>query len=136
MLEIARFFGIVIRMHFEDHRPVVQHQAHARNRSIDSRTSGCTVERVKSIPISDLRQRVADVIDDVQTTDEPTVVMQRSRKAAYIVNPERYERDQAELSALRRAVFLVEVREAEAEYQAGEARRFDDVEQLLDELRG
>ena len=90
---------------------------------------------MKSIPISDLRQRVADVIDDVQASDEPTVVLQRSRKAAYIVSPERYERDQAELSALRRAVFLTEVREAEGEYQAGEAPRFDDVEQLLTELR-
>ena len=91
---------------------------------------------MKSIPISDLRQRVADVIEEVQATDEPTVVMQRSRKAAYIVNPERYERDQAELSVLRRAVFLTEVREAEAEYAAGEARQFGDMEQLLDELRG
>lgn len=90
---------------------------------------------MKSIPISDLRQRVADVIHDAQTTEEPTVVMQRSRKAAYIVNPERYERDQAELSTLRRAVFLAEVREAEAEYRAGESPHFDDVEQLLDELR-
>lgn len=90
---------------------------------------------MKSIPISDLRQRVADVINDVQASEEPTVVLQRSRKAAYIVNPERYERDQAELSALRRAVFLAEVREAETEYQAGDARRFDDVERLLDELR-
>jgi PHD/YefM family antitoxin component YafN of YafNO toxin-antitoxin module len=91
---------------------------------------------MKSIAISDLRQRVADVINELQSSDEPTVVLQRSRKAAYIVNPERYERDQAELSALRRAVFLSEVREAEAEYRAGDARRFDDVEQLLDELRG
>ena len=91
---------------------------------------------MKTIPISDLRQRVAAVIDDVQASDEPTVVLQRSRKAAYIVNPERYERDQAELSALRRVVFLAEVREAEAEYQSGEAPRFDDGEQLLDELRG
>ncbi len=90
---------------------------------------------MKTIPISDLRQRVADVIDDVQATEEPTVVMQRSRKAAYIVNPERYERDQAELSTLRRAVFMAEVREAEAEYKAGEAPTYDDVEQLLDELR-
>jgi len=90
---------------------------------------------MKTIPISDLRQRVADVINDVQASEEPTVVLQRSRRAAYIVNPERYERDQAELSALRRAVFLTEVREAEAEYRAGEARHFDDVEQLLDELR-
>ena len=91
---------------------------------------------MKTIPISDLRQRVAAVIDDVQASDEPTVVLQRSRKAAYIVNPERYERDQAELSALRRVVFLAEVREAEAEYQSGEAPHFDDVERLLDELRG
>lgn len=91
---------------------------------------------MKSIPISDLRQRFADVIDDVQASDEPTVVLQRSRKAAYIVSPERYERDQAELSALRRAVFLSEVREAEAEYRAGEATTFNDVEQLLSELRG
>ena len=91
---------------------------------------------MKSIPISDLRQRVAEVIDDVQASDEPTVVMQRSRKAAYIVNPERYERDQAELGTLRRAVFLAEVREAEAEYDAGQVRRFDNVDQLLDDLRG
>jgi len=91
---------------------------------------------MKSIPISDLRQRVSDVIDDVQASEEPTVVLQRSRKAAYLVNPERYERDQAELSALRRAVFLGEVREAEAEYRAGEASRFDDIEQLLENIRG
>jgi prevent-host-death family protein len=91
---------------------------------------------MKSVPISDLRQRVAEVIDDVQSSDEPTVVLQRSRKAAYIVSPERYERDQAELGALRRAVFLAEVREAEAEYQTGTSAQFEDVEALLDELRG
>jgi prevent-host-death family protein len=90
---------------------------------------------MKTIPVSDLRQHVADVIDDVQASSEPTVVLQRSRKVAYIVSPEHYERDQAELSALRRALFIAEVHEAEAEYQAGEAKRFDDVEQMLDELR-
>jgi prevent-host-death family protein len=91
---------------------------------------------MKTIPVSDLRQRVADVIDDVQASDEPTVVLQRSRKVAYIVNPEHYERDQAELSALRRALFVAEVREAEAEYKAGEAHGVDDVEQQLDSLPG
>ena len=91
---------------------------------------------MKSIAITELRQRAADVIDDVQASDEPTVVLRRSRRAAYIVNPERYERDQAELSALRRALFLNEVREAEAEYRSGEAPAFEDMEALLDELRG
>ncbi|MEX0625230.1 MAG: type II toxin-antitoxin system Phd/YefM family antitoxin [Chloroflexota bacterium] len=90
---------------------------------------------MKTVPISELRQRVADVIDEVRTSDEPTVVLQRSRRAAYIVNPERYERDQKELSLLRRQLFVAEVREAEAEYRAGGAPRFDDVDRLLDQLR-
>ena len=89
---------------------------------------------MKTVPVSDLRQRVAEVLEGVQHSDEPTVILQRSRKAAYLVNADRYERDQAELAALRRALFVREVREAEAEYRAGDAARFDDVEALLDDL--
>jgi prevent-host-death family protein len=90
---------------------------------------------MKTVPISDLRQRIAEVIDEARETDEPIVVLQRSRPAAYIVSPERYEREQRELSVLRRQLFLAEIREAEAEYAAGGAQRFDDMEQLLDDLR-
>jgi antitoxin YefM len=90
---------------------------------------------MRTVPITELRQRVADLVDHVRSSDEPVIVLQRSRKAAYIVNPEQYERDQAELKALRRGLFLAEVREAEAEYQAGATPSFDDVEELLDELR-
>lgn len=90
---------------------------------------------MKTVPISELRQRVADVIDDVQGSDEPTVVLQRSRRAAYILSPERFDRDQEELSLLRRQLFLAEIREAESEYAADATPRFDDVEALLDELR-
>jgi prevent-host-death family protein len=91
---------------------------------------------MKSIAITELRQRAANVIEEAGSSDEPTVILQRSRKAAYIVSPERFEHDQAELRTLRRALFMSEVREAEAEYAAGQARSFDDVEDLLDELRG
>ena len=90
---------------------------------------------MKSIPITELRQRAADVIEEAGSSDEPTVILQRSRKAAYIVSPERFEHDQQELRTLRRALFLTEVREAEAEYSAGAAREFESVDQLLDELR-
>jgi len=90
---------------------------------------------MKSIPITELRQRAADVIEDAGSSHEPTVVLQRSRKAAYIVSPERFEHDQEELRTLRRALFLTEVREAEAEYAAGQSSTFDDMELLLDELR-
>lgn len=90
---------------------------------------------MKSVPITELRQRAAEVIEDVWTSDEPTVVLQRSRKAAYIVSPDRYEHDQKELRTLRRALFLSEVAEAEAEYAAGRTQDFPDMEALLDELR-
>jgi len=91
---------------------------------------------MRIVPITELRQRAADVIEAVGASDEPTVVLQRSRKAAYIVSPERFEHDQAELRALRRALFMAEVREAEAEYASGDAREFADMEALLDDLRG
>lgn len=90
---------------------------------------------MRTIPVTELRQRVSEVIDEVRGSDEPTVVLQRSHKAAYIVGPERFERDQAELVALRRALFVREVREAEAEYATGGSATFDDVEGLLDDLR-
>lgn len=90
---------------------------------------------MKSIPITELRRRVSDVIGELQTSDEPMVVLQRSRPAAYLVGPEHYERDQAELKSLRRALFLREVRETEAEYHAGEAKTYDNVEDLIGEIR-
>jgi PHD/YefM family antitoxin component YafN of YafNO toxin-antitoxin module len=90
---------------------------------------------MKTVSITELRQRAAEVIDDAGSSDEPTVVLQRSRKAAYIVKPERYDQDQAELRALRRALFMAEIRDAEGEYAAGAARDFPDMESLLDDLR-
>lgn len=90
---------------------------------------------MRTISVSELRQRVADVIDDIQASDEPLVVLSRSKKAAYLVGSDRFERDQAELQSLRRAVFIREVREAEAEYAAGNAVQFDSMEDLLDDLR-
>jgi len=90
---------------------------------------------MKSLSITELRQRAAGVIEEAGSSDEPTVILQRSRKAAYIVSTERYEHDQDELKTLRRALFLAEVREAEGEYAAGDAASFGDVEELLDELR-
>lgn len=90
---------------------------------------------MKTVPITELRQRIADVIEEARDAGEPTVVLQRSRPAAYIIGPERFERDQEELKSLRRQLFLTEIREAEAEYRAGDARQYDDMEQLLDDLR-
>ena len=89
---------------------------------------------MKTVPISDFRQRAAEILDELRD-GEPALLLQRSKKVAYLVGSDDYERDQAELAALRRGLFLAEVREAEVEYQAGESRAFDSVDELLDELQ-
>jgi prevent-host-death family protein len=91
---------------------------------------------MKTVAITELRQQAANVIEEAGASNEPTIILQRSRPAAYLVSAKRFESDQEELRTLRRALFLAEVREAEAEYTAGSARDFGDVEELLAELRG
>ena len=91
---------------------------------------------MRTVPVSELRQHTAEILDSLRESDEPIVVLQRSQKAAYLVDAGQYEAQLAELSATRRALFLREVREAEAEYSAGQVREYDDVEALLTDLRG
>lgn len=90
---------------------------------------------MKSIPVTELRQRTAEVLDDLHASEEPYVILQRSQKAAYLVDAEQYDAQMAELRSARRQLFLREVREAEAEYAAGAARTDEDMEALLAELR-
>ena len=56
--------------------------------------------------------------------------------AAYLVSAGQYEADRAELRAARRGLFLREVREAEAEYKAGDSVAYEDVDGLIKDLRG
>ena len=102
---------------------------------VDNSTLARMLNEMKTIGVTELRQRAAEVIDAVRQSGEPAVILQRSRKVAYLINAEQYEAKLAELAATRRALFLREVREAEVEYVAGESKRYDDVESLLDDLR-
>ncbi|MEO6350654.1 MAG: type II toxin-antitoxin system Phd/YefM family antitoxin [Candidatus Limnocylindrales bacterium] len=91
---------------------------------------------MKAIAVTELRQRTAEVLEELRGSDEPYVILQRSQKAAYLVDADQYDAQMAELRTARRQLFLREVREAEAEYAAGNARVFDDMEALLSDLRG
>lgn len=90
---------------------------------------------MKPIAVTELRQRTAEVLDDLHKSDEPYVILQRSQKAAYLVNAAQYDAQMAELRSARRQLFLREVRKAEAEYAAGDSRTVEDMEALLAELR-
>lgn len=101
---------------------------------IDKSTDSRTVVGMKTIGVTELRQRAAEVIESLREDDEPTLVLQRSERAAYLIGAEQYEAQQAELAATRRELFLREVRDAEAEHGAGKSTHYGDVESLLDDL--
>jgi PHD/YefM family antitoxin component YafN of YafNO toxin-antitoxin module len=89
---------------------------------------------VKTIGVTDLRQRTAEVLDGLAGSLEPVAVLQRSRKIAYLVGADVYDAQQVELANVRRQLFLREVREAEAEYASVPARDYSDVEELIANL--
>ncbi|MEX2183376.1 MAG: type II toxin-antitoxin system Phd/YefM family antitoxin [Chloroflexota bacterium] len=91
---------------------------------------------MKSVGVTELRQRTAEILDSLHEAEEPVAILQRSQTTAYLVDAKRYEAERAELRAARRALFLREVREAEAEYGVGQTPTFADMDALLDDLRG
>jgi prevent-host-death family protein len=91
---------------------------------------------MKSIGVTELRQRTAEILESLHDADEPVAILQRSQTTAYLVDAKRYEAEREELHVARRALFLREVREAEAEYVTGGATVYEDMDALLAALRG
>ncbi len=91
---------------------------------------------MKSIGVTELRQRTAEILESLHDAEEPVAILQRSQTTAYLVDARRYEAERDELRAARRALFLREVREAEAEYAAGDSSDYADMDALLADLRG
>lgn len=90
---------------------------------------------MKSIGVTELRQRTAEILEALHESDEPVAILQRSQTTAYLVDAKRYETERAELRAARRAVLLREVREVEAEYAAGGSAVYADMDALVQDLR-
>lgn len=90
---------------------------------------------MKSIGVTELRQRTAEILESLHDAEEPVAILQRSQTTAYLVDAKRYEAERDELRAARRALFLREVREAEAEYAVGDSSAYADMDALLADLR-
>lgn len=54
------------------------------------------------VPITDLRQDAAAVLERLRDSGEPVVITQRGRAAAVLLSPEVYERSEQERELLRR----------------------------------
>jgi len=80
------------------------------------------------VPITDLRQDAAQVLDRVRNSNEPLVITQRGRAAAVLMSVQQYERAAYErelLHALARG---------EQEIQAGKGHDMDSVFRAADAI--
>lgn len=104
-------------------------------RRLDKRTVERTLQTtMKSIGVTGLRQRTAEILEELHASEEPIAILQRSQTTAYLVDAARYDAEREELRVARRALFLREVAEAEAERSAGGASTHEDMDTLLDQL--
>ena len=55
----------------------------------------------KIVPVTDLRQDAASVLDEIQKADGPWIITQRGRATAVLLSVEAYERSQRENELLR-----------------------------------
>ena len=80
------------------------------------------------VPITDLRQDAAAVLNRVKASAEPVVITQRGRAAAVLLSPEMYERSERERQMLRLLA------RGEREIRKNRGVDFDEVLAQADEL--
>jgi len=73
------------------------------------------------VPISDLRDDAANVLERMKKSQEPVVITQRGRAAAVMVSIEAYERSEHEREILRLLV------QGDKEVAAGKGHALEDV---------
>jgi prevent-host-death family protein len=85
----------------------------------------------KIIPVSDLRQDAAGVLDRLRRSQEPVVITQRGRAAAVLLSVDTYQQAEEERQILR------VLARGDREIQAGKGASLDSVlreaDKLLDE---
>jgi prevent-host-death family protein len=89
---------------------------------------------VRAISITSIRQDATRLLNEVNVTHEPLLVLNKSRPAAYVLGVEDFEQMQRELRQLRHDLFWHETDEARAEYRRGEARSYLSADELISDL--
>ena len=80
------------------------------------------------VPITDLRQDAAAVVERVRRGPDPLVITQRGRAAVVMVSAEAYEKGEEERRLLRRLLL------GEREIRKGKGRDLDEVLSEADEI--
>ena len=80
------------------------------------------------VPVSDLRDDAANILDRLKKSREPVVITQRGRAAAVLLSIEEYERSEHEREILRLLA------QGDKEVAAGKGHDLEDVLHEADEI--
>jgi antitoxin YefM len=85
----------------------------------------------KKIPFTQARAELSDLLDDVERSHEHVEITRNGRPAAVLMSPEEYEVIQETLEILGDPETLEDLRQSEADVQAGRLHTLDEVRREL-----
>ena len=94
---------------------------------------GATVVAMTTMPIREVRDRLSEVVDRVESHHERFIITRHGRDAAVIMSLDDLASLEESLSLLTDPEALAGIREADAAYRSGDVvRGSDDIRKLLD----
>jgi antitoxin YefM len=85
----------------------------------------------KKVPFTQARAELSDLLDEVERSHEHVEITRNGRPAAVLMSPEEYEVIQETLEILGDPETLEDLRQSEADVQAGRLHTLDEVRREL-----
>jgi antitoxin YefM len=96
------------------------------------RTEFCTLSSMpRTIPFTEARRRLTELIDEVQRLHEHAVITRNGRPAAVMLSPDEYEALEETIDVLNDEETLEALRESAADVDAGRLRAWAEVRREL-----
>lgn len=86
---------------------------------------------IETLPLSDVKARLSELVDRVQREDDRIVVTRNGRPAAVLVSPDDLESLEETLAILSDPDLMRQIREGRAEIERGEGVTLDELKRRL-----
>lgn len=90
---------------------------------------------MEQLPLAEARNRLSELVAEVEKMHARVTITKHGRPAAVLVSPEDLAALEETLDILSDPEALAAIREAEAEYDSGEATTAEDMARLVDQRR-
>ena len=89
---------------------------------------------VRTLPLSEAKAHLSQLVDDVLTRDEQVTITRHGQPVALIVRPDAFESLEATLETMRDPEFMEDIRRGIEDLDAGRFVSGEEMEAIFDEL--